>query len=137
MYFYLRSLSLILLLAVCPAEIFAQTTVWLRHGGPFTRKRITNIRPGTPPVFTSPKHGFANGDRIAVQAVSGMPTLAGIHVVQNATEDTFEIAGVDAGRWRAAAYGRTKDGPARSGRRGLRPTRADCWMAPRASSPHA
>lgn len=62
---------------------------------------ITAVTKADPPVVTSASHGLADGDVVKIVDVVGMIELNDeVFVVQNKTNDTFELADV-----RGASYG--------------------------------
>lgn len=87
-----------------PQEIFGQlSNAFMVHcglqwnGG--ASVAITGISNADPPVVVAPGHGFSNGMTVQITGVQGMteinsdPTSA--YTVQNATGNTFELAGMD------------------------------------------
>jgi hypothetical protein len=59
------------------------------------RGSITDVSAANPTVITSPGHGLANSDKIAIVAVEGETavnsTVGQVHVVSNITTDTFTV----------------------------------------------
>jgi hypothetical protein len=59
------------------------------------RGSITNVSAANPAVVTSPGHGLANGDKIAIGGVggeAGVNSAAGqVHTITKLTDDTFSV----------------------------------------------
>ena len=55
-------------------------------------KVIQSIARGTPGVFTSPDHGFTDGEFVILRGIGGIPQLEGrSFTIANATPDTFSL----------------------------------------------
>jgi hypothetical protein len=67
--------------------------IWLRCGGPDSRKSVTKLVASGSNSFilTSPRHGFVDGDRIWISFLNGSLGGRGIAEIQNATENNFRI----------------------------------------------
>lgn len=57
------------------------------------RKTITAATNATPIVITATAHGFADGDAVTVQNVTGNTAANGVWIVDNPTANTFELQG--------------------------------------------
>jgi hypothetical protein len=59
------------------------------------RGTITNVSSPNPAVITSPGHGLANGDKVAIAEVGGETAInsasSQVHTVSNVTSNTFTI----------------------------------------------
>ena len=67
---------------------------------------ITAITKANPGVVTSASHGFSNGDQIYIVDVSGMIEVNdNVFTVANATDNTFELSGVDTSGYTAYTSG--------------------------------
>lgn len=59
-------------------------------------KAITGITQANPGVVTAVAHGFSNGDTVIILNVGGMTEVNGnTYVVANATDDDFELSGIN------------------------------------------
>lgn len=71
-----------------------------------TDKLITGITQADPPVVTSNSHGRSNGDVIRIQSVVGMVEVnEGVFIVDNKTNNTFELFGVKGSGYAAYTSG--------------------------------
>lgn len=67
---------------------------------------ITGISQASPGVVTSTAHGFVDGDQVYIVNVSGMTEVNNLlFTVANATDDTFELSGVDTSGFTAYSSG--------------------------------
>jgi len=77
-------------------------------GDPVT---ITGITQANPTVVTAPAHGFSNGDHVQITGVLGMTEInqdkTEAYTVANATNDTFELSGMDSTGFGAYTSGGT------------------------------
>jgi hypothetical protein len=67
--------------------------IWLRCGGPDSRKTITRLVATGSNAFilTSPNHGFVDGEHVWVSFLNGSLEARGIAEVQNVSENNFRI----------------------------------------------
>ena len=71
-------------------------------------KAITDITQANPAVVTINSHGYANGDRIAIEAIVGMTELNGNrYSISGVTSNTFELFDVDSTGYTAYSSGGT------------------------------
>lgn len=73
-----------------------------------TETNITGATQANPVVVTSNAHGYSNGDRIAINSVSGMTQLNNREfTVANVTANTYELAGINGTGFSAYTSGGT------------------------------
>ncbi|MBI1400485.1 ubiquitin-activating E1 FCCH domain-containing protein [Hyphomonas sp.] len=64
-------------------------------------KKITDITQSNPAVVTSKNHGFADGEEVYISGVKGMTELnKKTFTVINATNDTFELKGINSSSYK-------------------------------------
>lgn len=57
------------------------------------RKTITGATNASPIVITAAAHGFADGDAVTIQSVTGNTAANGVWIIDNAATNTFELLG--------------------------------------------
>lgn len=79
--------------------LFGPNYVWfLKDQGTITfpSVTITGVTQNTTALVTAPAHGFANGDRVIIQNVSGMTELNNRHfIAAGVTTNTFQLTGIN------------------------------------------
>lgn len=98
------SLRLWPLLMFVAGALCAQTTAWLRSGGPDSLRYITETTASTPMVVTAPNHGFQDGDVVWISYLNGNPAANGVHKVKNVTANSFAVADLDGKDYAVASF---------------------------------
>ncbi len=73
------------------AVIEAQTTAWLRVGGPDSRKAVLEASNSRPIVISSPNHGFQEGDVVWLSFVNGNTAANGVRRIKSVSANSFAI----------------------------------------------
>lgn len=78
------------------ANAVTNNTISVNQNITTSGKAITGLTQANPGVVTSVGHGFANGESVILLDVGGMVEVNGnTYVVANATDDTFELSGIN------------------------------------------
>ena len=82
-------------------DLFDEISVTGYFGNVQASLRLDNISNSNPAVVTRPSHGYKNGQRLKFFIATGMTELNNTFAtVANATNDTFELAGVNSTSYR-------------------------------------